>query len=123
MERFERQLLPRVRLLPLPRAGDPVEVIFGALDESFREAAEVLKSDKECAGPRDVAGTPLDERYDDGYYSHTSTKGSRGASWPAFTRSSQVVGALWTQAWTEAGRPPCPPSASPTCARAPAPSC
>src|SRR6185295_15016610 len=61
VERFERQLLPRVRLAPLPRAGDPVAVVFDALNESFREAAEVLKSDKDCAGPRDVAGTPVDE--------------------------------------------------------------
>lgn len=107
VERFERQLLPRVRLAPLPRAGDPVAVVFDALNESFREAAEVLRSDKECAGPRDVAGTPVDERYDDGYYSRFYEK-EEGRLLARLTRSSQVVGALWAQAWVEAGRPALP---------------
>ena len=107
VERFERQLLPRVRLTPLPRAGDPVTVIFDTLYTSFREAAEVLKSDKECAGPRDVAGTPVDERYDEGYYSRFYER-EQGRLLGRLTRSSQTVGALWAQAWAEAGRPALP---------------
>jgi predicted AlkP superfamily pyrophosphatase or phosphodiesterase len=107
VERFQNQLLPRVRATARPTLGDPVQVTFDALMESFVEAGPVLESDKAAAGATDFATTPADDRYDDAYYSRFyDREGDRVVA--RMTRSVETVGGLWRQAWEEAGRPPMP---------------
>jgi predicted AlkP superfamily phosphohydrolase/phosphomutase len=109
VERFERQLAPRVQ--PRPETGrlDPVLATFDALLESFQLASAVLEADKAEAGPADLATTPEDDRYDEGYFSrYFAREGDRVAA--RMTRAAERIGGLWRQAWEDAGRPPLPAS-------------
>ncbi len=107
VERFERQIMPRVRAGQPRPAGDPVLMTFDALMESFVEAPAVLESDRLCAGPRDFATTPTDDRYDDAYYTRFyEREGDRVVA--RMSRAVDTVGTLWRQAWEEAGRPAMP---------------
>jgi predicted AlkP superfamily phosphohydrolase/phosphomutase len=107
VERFERQILPRVSPAPRPAAGDPVAVTFDALMESFVEAPRVLESDRAAAGPGDLATTPEDDRYDEGYYSRLAEREADRVA-ARLTRAIERLGGLWRQAWEEAGRPAMP---------------
>ena len=107
LERFELQIVARVQPRVETVTQDPVQATFDALVESFPLAAAVLESDKAEAGPADFATTPEDDRYDDGYYSRTfAREGDRVVARLRARRSAS--GALWRQAWEEAGRPPLP---------------
>ena len=104
VERFERQLEPLVQPAAARPAGDPATFVLAALRSGFAHAREVLASDLAARGPRDLAATPQDERYDDGYYSRLfEREGPRLAS--RLTEAAEATGALWLQAWSEAGRP------------------
>ena len=57
-----------------------------------------------CAGPRDFADTPEDDRYDDAYYSRLfEREGDAGA--PRLRAAASPLASLWLRAWQEAGRP------------------
>ena len=107
VERFERQILARVRPGPPRAAGDPALMTFDALMESFGEAPAVLESDRACAGPADLATTAPDDRYDDRYYTcFYEREGDRLVA--RMSRAIDAVGLVWREAWQEAGRPAMP---------------
>ncbi|HET8647432.1 MAG TPA: alkaline phosphatase family protein [Vicinamibacteria bacterium] len=107
VERFERQLLPRVQPGGGRPAGDPVLMTFDVLMESFVSASAVLESDRAAAGPVDLAGTPEDDRYDEGFYSRFAEREADRVV-ARMTRAVETLGGLWRQAWEEAGRPAMP---------------
>ena len=107
VERFERQIEPNLRPRGAVRVADPVELAFAALLESYQATAGVLASDRACAGPRNLADTPEDDRYGDAYYTKLfEREGSRLEE--RLAASEFRVGSLWLSAWTEAGRPALP---------------
>ena len=63
------------------RIADPVGFAFGVLRESYLHSLQVLASDRETAGARDLAETPEDDRYDDEYYTRLYEREALGA-WP-----------------------------------------
>ena len=74
------------------------------VDRFLAEADEALRSDRASAGPRDLADTPEDDRYDDAYYSQLfAREGPRLVA--RLTRAAERLGSLWLSAWEEAGRP------------------
>ncbi len=104
VERFERQLEPLVQPAAARPPGDPRELVLAALRSGFAQSRELLASDLAARGPKDLAATPEDERYDDGYYSRLfEREGPRLAA--RLTESAEATGGLWLQAWIEAGRP------------------
>lgn len=107
VERYERQIMPRVHAGQPRPAGDPALMTFDVLMESFVEAAAVLESDRACAGPRDLATTPTDERYDDRYYTRLFEREADRVV-ARMSRAVDTLGTLWRQAWEEAGRPAMP---------------
>jgi predicted AlkP superfamily pyrophosphatase or phosphodiesterase len=107
VERFERQILPRLRPGTPRVQGDPALMTFDVLMESFGDAAAVLESDRTCAGPADLATTAPDDRYDDRYYTcFYDREGDRLVA--RMSRAIDTVGLLWREAWQEAGRPALP---------------
>lgn len=103
-ERYERQLEPALRPAAAPRVHDPVAFTLDVLRDSFAGAPGIFASDLDCRGPRDLAETRTDERYDDPYYSRMyAREGGRLAA--RLTASAEGVGALWRSAWEDAGRP------------------
>lgn len=106
-EHFAEQIEPRVRpAAALPRR-DPVELVFAALHESFRDAPALLAADRALAGPADFADTPQDDRYSDSYFSGLFAREEARIS-ARLQRSCERLGALWLGAWQEAGRPELP---------------
>lgn len=105
VERFERQLQADLRPAPASPVGDPVGFAFDALASSHAASVEVLASDRESAGERDLAETPEDDRYDDSYYSRLYEREAARLR-ERLSRSATGVGSLWLSAWLEAGRPP-----------------
>lgn len=104
VERYERQLEPLVQPAAARPPGDPRELLLAALRSGFAQTRELLASDLAARGPKDLAATPEDERYDDGYYSRLfEREGPRLAA--RLTESAEATGGLWLQAWIEAGRP------------------
>lgn len=104
VERFERQLEPRVQPAAAHAVGEPAAFVLGALRDGYAHALAVLASDLAARGPRDLARTPEDDRYDDGYYSRLyEREGERLAQ--RLSLSAEATGSLWLQAWVEAGRP------------------
>lgn len=104
VERYERQLGPQVRPEPARRVADPLGFAFEILRGSYQGVAGVLDADRACAGPRDLAETPQDDRYDDSYYSRLyEREGARLRS--RLTASAHALGSLWLSAWIDAGRP------------------
>src|SRR6185436_15009987 len=65
----------------------------------------VLADDKASANPNDFAATAEDDRYDDQYYSRYYAK-QGGVVRDRISASAERLGALWVQAWIDAGRPP-----------------
>lgn len=107
VERFARQLEDDVQPGAAEDPGDPVALTFAALRQSFLHHLEVLAADRESAGPRDLAETPEDERYDDAYYSRLyAREGPRLRA--RLAAAATATGGLWRQAWEEAGRPELP---------------
>jgi predicted AlkP superfamily phosphohydrolase/phosphomutase len=105
VDRFIRQIEPDVQPSAARGGDEPVGVVWGALVESFAEADEAFRSDRESAGSRDLAGTPADDRYDDTYYSRLfEREGPRLTA--RLTLAAERTGSLWLSAWEEAGRPP-----------------
>lgn len=102
--RFERQIEPRVLPAAAERVEDPVAAVFLVLRESFAEAQETLAADREVAGTLDLAETPEDDRYDDGYYSRLFEREEERFV-ARLTSAAHLVGSLWYSAWDEAGRP------------------
>jgi predicted AlkP superfamily phosphohydrolase/phosphomutase len=104
VERFERQLRAELAPRPARAVGDPVLLTFDVLAESFDLSLLALAADKESIEGNDLADTPLDDRYDDGYYSRmyererATLRGRMGAA-------ATALGSLWLTAWQEAGRP------------------
>jgi len=104
VERFERQLRAEVAPRPARPVGDPVLMTFDVLAESFDLALQVLASDKESTEGTDLADTPEDDRYDDGYYSRMYER-ERATLRSRLAASATTLGSLWLTAWQEAGRP------------------
>jgi len=104
VERFERQLRAELAPRPARPVGDPVLMTFDVLAESFDLSLQVLASDKESTEGTDLADTPLDDRYDDGYYSRMYER-ERAALRSRLAASATALGSLWLTAWQEAGRP------------------
>jgi len=105
VERFERQLRADVVPRPARAVGDPVQLAFDILLESFDLSLQVLASDKESTEGTDLADTPLDDRYDDAYYSRLYER-ERTTLRNRLAGSATTLGSLWLKAWQEAGRPP-----------------
>lgn len=104
VERFERQIEPRVHPAEAHPVGDPASFVLGVLREGYPRSLQVLASDLAVRGSRDLARTPEDDRYDDGYYSRLyEREGERLAE--CLSASAAATGSLWLQAWVEAGRP------------------
>ena len=104
VERFERQLEPRVQPAAARPVGEPAAFVLGVLRDSYAHSLELLASDLAARGPRDLARTPEDDRYDDGYYSRLYQRESERLA-QRLTLSAEATGSLWLQAWVEAGRP------------------
>ena len=103
-ERFERQIERAVLPAAAERIQDPVASIFSVLRESFAGGQETLAADREVAGTLDLAETPEDDRYDDGYYSRFFEREEERFV-ARLTSAAHLVGSLWYSAWDEAGRP------------------
>jgi predicted AlkP superfamily phosphohydrolase/phosphomutase len=107
VERFQLQIAQGLKPAPAARINDPVAFAFETLQASFRNVDGVLASDRACAGPKDLAETPEDDRYDDAYYSRFyEREGARVLQ--RLSASIQALGGLWLSAWEDAGRPPLP---------------
>jgi predicted AlkP superfamily phosphohydrolase/phosphomutase len=98
--RLEREL---ARIAPSP-VSDPVQATFDALLESFAEAPALLASDRAATGPRDLAHTPQDDRYDEAYEARLFAREEGRLRARLRLAASRVAGA-WVHAWEEAGRP------------------
>jgi predicted AlkP superfamily phosphohydrolase/phosphomutase len=106
-ERYEQQIAKRVQMAQAQPLGDPVEVSFGALLESYQESIPALAADKQAAGPQDFVDTLEDDRYDDGYYTRLfESEGPRIEK--RLELAAKRLGALWLGAWHEAGQPELP---------------
>ncbi len=106
-ERYESQIETRVAAAAARSRRDPVELEFEALLESYRDAGPALASDRGSAGPHDYADTPLDDRYDDAYYTRLyALESDRMVD--RLQKAAERIGALWLGAWDEAGRPGLP---------------
>lgn len=104
VERYERQIAPRVEPGAAAHVQDPLGLMFDVLRGSFAEAQGVFASDLACRGAFDLAETRSDDRYDDAYYTKMyAREGARLAA--RLTASAETVGALWRSAWEDAGRP------------------
>jgi len=104
VERFERQIDVAAKPAAAARVGDPVELTFEILRESYTHYPRGLASDIASREPRDLAETPQDDRYDDGYYSKLYER--EGAALARrMSQAATRVGSLWLSAWQDAGRP------------------
>ena len=104
VERFRRQVEPAVAPAAASPIADPVAFTFAVLRDSYLHSLEVLAADRAVAGPRDLAETAEDERYDDAYFSRLFER--EGARLSArLGASAAAAGSLWLTAWEEAGRP------------------
>jgi predicted AlkP superfamily phosphohydrolase/phosphomutase len=107
VERFARQLEDALQPGAAEDPGDPVALTFEVLRRSYVHHLEVLAADRESAGPRDLAETPEDDRYDDDYYSRLYAREAPRLR-ARLSASATTTGALWRRAWEEAGRPALP---------------
>jgi len=107
LERFERQVEPQLKAPAARRISDRVAFFLDALRGSNRMAAEVLASDLACRGPKDLAETAEDDRYDNRYYSCVFER-EQGRLLARLGDSVRVTGSLWLSAWLDAGRPALP---------------
>lgn len=105
VEKFERQLRAEMAPRPARTVGDPVQLTFDILTESFELSLLTLAADKESTEGTDLADTPTDDRYDDAYYSRMYER-ERPTLRSRLAASATAVGSLWLTAWEEAGRPP-----------------
>lgn len=105
VERYERQLRAEIVPRPARAVSDPVQLTLDILLESFELSLQTLASDKESTQGTDLADTPTDDRYGDGYYSRFYER-EHGALRSRLAASASTVGSLWLTAWEEAGRPP-----------------
>jgi predicted AlkP superfamily phosphohydrolase/phosphomutase len=104
VERFQRQLEASLHFPAPARVDDPVESMFRALTDSYRHSLGVLASDKAARGERDLADTPEDDRYDDGYYSRFFEL-EEARLRERLELSVTATASFWTSAWEDAGRP------------------
>jgi predicted AlkP superfamily phosphohydrolase/phosphomutase len=104
VERHSRQLEDAVQPGAAEDPGDPVAVTFAVLRESYLHHLQVLAADRESAGPRDLAETPEDDRYDETYYSRLYAREAPRLR-ARLSAAATATGALWRRAWEEAGRP------------------
>ncbi|HVR72661.1 MAG TPA: alkaline phosphatase family protein [Vicinamibacteria bacterium] len=104
VERYRGRLEEALAGLGASAAGDPVQVTFDALFESFREAGPLLASDRAAAGARDLPHTPEDDRYDDGYYGRLFEREGDRLRRRLRQGAARLAG-LWIRAWEQAGRP------------------
>ena len=107
VERFSRQLEDALQPGAAEDPGDPVALTFEVLRRSYVHHLDVLAADRDSAGPRDLAETPEDDRYDDGYYSRLYAREAPRLR-ARLSASATATGALWRRAWEEAGRPELP---------------
>jgi predicted AlkP superfamily phosphohydrolase/phosphomutase len=106
-DRFETQIAAHVRPAEAKALRDPFAVEMEALRESYQASAPALASDLACAGPRDFADTPENDRYDDAYYSNLYAREADRIE-ERLEKASLRVGGLWLGAWEEADRPALP---------------
>jgi hypothetical protein len=104
IERFQRQLEAALHPPPAARVDDPVEHMFRVLADSYRHSLGVLASDLAARGERDLADTPEDDRYDDGYYSRFFEL-EQARLRERLELSASATASFWTSAWEDAGRP------------------
>lgn len=103
-ERFEVQLEQGLHPAAAHLIGDPVDAIFDVLASAYKDSLEVLESDRACAGDKDLAETPEDDRYDDRYYSRLYEREAVRLR-TRLRSSAEAIGSFWLSAWQRAGRP------------------
>jgi predicted AlkP superfamily phosphohydrolase/phosphomutase len=104
VERFQRQLEAELHPPAATRIDDPVESMFRVLTDSYQQSLGVLASDKATRGERDLAETPEDDRYDDGYYSRFFEL-EEARLRERLELSASATASYWMSAWEDAGRP------------------
>src|SRR5687767_3189302 len=104
VERYARQIEPALPRQPPRRVEDPIALTFAVLRESYQHSLGVLATDRAAATGRDLAETPEDERYDDGYYSRMFERESTRVR-ERLAGAIAATASVWTSAWEDAGRP------------------